>query len=134
MTRLEMIDLEREIHAHNMAFANLIFHNGVNITVRHGAKWANRAKLRDQIWVVSPDHTAEMPPQDAWHSEICGIMYCDFDEIPASLHKLNHDPACQTKAGIKSELTKLYGPFKPFPDVIGYVTVIFFTDPRPSFT
>ena len=121
----EALDFNAEPKDLHVKFDNPVFHGGVNITVRDGAKWANTAKMGDILWVIEPDDDERQGFTK--NGEVCGILHAPLDDIPAGLHKLNHDPKCRTKAGIKAELDRIYGA-NPWP---GHrmVTVLFFYNP-----
>lgn len=107
-------------------FDEMTFHGGVNITVRNGAKWANRAKVGDILWAIPTGQNGV--EGFTKNGAVVGVMYCPLDDIPAGLHKLNHDPKCRTVKGIKAELDRIYGATE-WPHHRN-VTVLFFHDPR----
>lgn len=88
-------------------FDNPIFHEGVNVTVRSGDKWAKRLRLGDYFVPVRSGCVEDAP----LHVDcVIGIVYCPFDELPEGLLMHEHDPACQTKEGLAAELDRIYGP------------------------
>lgn len=90
------------------------FHGGINVTVRYGDKWLHAVDIGDTVQLGGTAHTAR----------IVGKLYMNFHQIPAAVHKLNHDKNCRTVRGITEEITRIYGPFPN--GIIGACTVLFF--------
>ena len=92
--------------SHTIEFQNPVFHDGINVTVRNGDKWARKLKLGDHLM---PTRTGETPPYDS-QNRVIGIYYCSLDELPATVLRQEHDPKCRTKSGLAAELDSVYGP------------------------
>ena len=69
----------------------MVFHSGLNFTVRAGVKWAS----------LIPGELITIGNQFA---EIDMIYICRFDDIPFSVYLNEHDPKCQDGDGDPNEL------------------------------
>ena len=98
--------LDNEPTGHVIEFCNPVFSDGLNVTVRSGAKWANRVCIGDRLL---PTRTGETPPHNS-QDRVIGVFYCALADLPAAILRHEHDPACRTKAGLAAELDRIYGP------------------------
>ena len=89
---------------YRMDFLNPVFHDGMNVTVRDGDKWAEKLKVGDELALAE---TGANNARDG--GRVVGILYCSLDELPSGILKWEHDPACRTKAGLREILDKTYG-------------------------
>jgi len=101
---------------HKMTFVNPVFHDGLNITVRHGDKWAEMARIGDVLEIEGNDGPISAP--------ITGLFLTMLDDIPAGLLPLEHDADARTHDGLRRILDEIYGPTE---DGTRLVTVVFFT-------
>lgn len=101
----------------DLLFDNLVFHEGLNITVRRGDKTEQYPKERQYIHARS-----NRPPHDVVLCDLLASINLRFDEIPEGLLALEHDPTCQTFEGLLKELTRIYFTFNTY----DLVTIIFF--------
>lgn len=85
-----------------LLFQNPIFHDGINVTVRSGYKWANA--LGEIVDVVSTDGKRE-PVM----GHILGVLTTKLNKIPESILIHEHDPACRDLNGITTEMRRVYG-------------------------
>lgn len=111
-----------EKKVHSIEFLNPVFRwsrdggLALNVTVRNGPKWSDKLSVGDEIEYTN--HNGAYA-----RSRVRGVLFCELADVPAGIHKMNHDPACRTVKGIAAELTKIYG---PAPLGGRLVTVIFF--------
>ncbi|WP_102107525.1 hypothetical protein [Oceaniglobus roseus] len=101
---------------HPIDFVNPTFHEGLNITVRHGDKWARTASIGDVLQIEGHAGRITAP--------ITGLLRCLLDEIPEGLLALEHDAEARSRDGLRRILDEIYGPTE---DGRRDVTVIFFS-------
>jgi hypothetical protein len=89
-----------------LEFLNPVFNEGLNVTVRNGDKWLHRVKPGDRVLLAK---TGETPVMDS-QNRVVGVFFCSLDELPSSILRHEHDPACRTKAGLRKCLDETYGP------------------------
>ena len=99
-------------YGHNIKFDNPIFHEGINLTCRSGSTWARKLNLEDSLFY-----------EKTYIGSVVGISLLKFSQIHESMLHFEHDPKCRTVEGLRSELERIYGPFKPH----YYVTLIYFS-------
>ncbi len=102
-----------------LLFQNPVFHEGINVTVRHGLAWAD--SLDEEPLVYHSDFEAENDYLGWAH--IKGVLTCRLFQIPPGVLTCEHDPSCRTKKGILAEMVRVYGDVTE----ISEVTVLFFT-------
>jgi len=85
-----------------LLFSNPVFHDGINVTVRNGYKWADA--LGEIVDVMNTDGVSA--PEMA---HVLGVLTTQLDKIPESILEHEHDPSCRTLAGIAKEMRKVYG-------------------------
>lgn len=83
-----------------LEFKNPIFHDGVNITVRHGDKWNGVRQARIQLGGGHVSNRVDL------HTRL--IKFSDLTD--SELH-FEHDPSCRTVAGLAEELKRVYPEF-----------------------
>lgn len=98
-----------------LLFNNPVFHDGINITVRNGYKWADA--LGEIVEVVDTEITQE--PRLA---HVLGVLTVKMNKIPESILAQEHDPKCRDLKGIMLEMKRIYGDIKNDTPV----TVLFF--------
>ena len=104
---------------HEMTFVNPVFHAGLNITVRHGDKWARLAQIGDHIQI--PGRAGTIP--------IAGLLHrAELGDIPDAVLSLEHDAAARSHAGLRCILDDIYGPTD---SGLRGVTVVFLDVPAP---
>ncbi len=107
-----------------LLFGTPTFHDGLNITVRAGDKWAKLLVLGDTIELraVSMDGS----PGDLVHptdAEIIGVRaFASLIDIPPRLLRHQHDPTCIDRFGLLKAMEAVY----PDYDARAQVTVIAF--------
>jgi hypothetical protein len=85
-----------------LLFSNPVFHDGINVTVRRGYKWADA--MGEVVDVVDTD--GEREPVMA---QILGVLTTKLNTIPESILQHEHDPNCRTLYGIAKEMRNVYG-------------------------
>lgn len=85
-----------------LLFQNPVFHDGINVTVRNGYKWADT--LGEIVEVVDTEQTQE--PEQA---HVLGVLTMKLNTIPESILELAHDPKCRDLKGIMIEMKRIYG-------------------------
>ncbi len=101
---------------HSIDFVNPTFHTGLNITVRHGDRWAKLARIGDTLLIAGRQGEIRAP--------LVGMLCCDLRDIPAGILPLEHDAAARDHEGLKRVLDDIYGPTDTAERL---VTVLFFT-------
>ncbi len=102
---------------HKMTFVNPTFHPGLNITVRHGDKWARLARIGDLIEIDGPEGVISAP--------VAGLLHCaEIADIPDGIMALEHDTDARNHAGLRCILDDIYGPTD---SGLREVTVVFLT-------
>jgi len=85
-----------------LLFSNPVFHDGINVTVRNGYKWADA--MGEIVDVVDTD--GEIEPVMA---HVLGALTTQLNKIPESILQHEHDPKCRTLEGITKEMRNIYG-------------------------
>jgi len=98
-----------------LEFLNPVFHEGRNLTVRRGTKWAGVK------WAAINDGT---------HRQVnfVEVRVIEFQHIPSGWLEEEHDPRCRTKFGLTRCMKETYKGF----DVREIVTMIWFEFPAPK--
>ena len=73
-----------------MLFANNVHHDGLNVTVRSGPKWADRLQTDDVILLCGVE--GESPH---YEGTVVTTLVLPFSKIPDALLEHHHDPNCQ---------------------------------------
>ena len=87
-----------------LLFSNPVFHDGINVTVRNGYKWADA--LGEIVDVVDAD---AVEPEEPMMAHVLGVLTMQLDKIPESILEHEHDPNCRTPEGILQEMQSVYG-------------------------
>jgi len=85
-----------------LLFSNPVFHDGINVTVRRGYKWADA--MGEVVDVVNTDDTGK-----PIMAQILGVFITKLNTIPESILQHEHDPTCRTLHGIAKEMRNVYG-------------------------
>lgn len=85
-----------------LLFSNPVFHDGINVTVRRGYKWADA--MGEVVDVMNTDGTGE-----PIMAQILGVLTTKLNTIPESILQHEHDPKCRTLYGIAKEMRNVYG-------------------------
>ena len=85
-----------------LLFSNPTFHDGINVTVRSGYKWADA--LGEIVEVSDAEQTQE--PEMA---HVLGVLTTKLNTIPESILAQEHDPKCKTLEGITEVMKDIYG-------------------------
>lgn len=85
-----------------LLFSNPVFHDGINVTVRRGYKWADA--MGEVVDVVNTDGTGK-----PIMAQILGVLTTKLNTIPESILQHEHDPTCRTLHGIAKEMRNVYG-------------------------
>lgn len=85
-----------------LLFSNPVFHDGINVTVRNGYKWAD--SLGEIVEVVDTEQT-----QEPTMAHVLGVLITKMNKIPESILQHEHDPSCRTIKGITTEMRRVYG-------------------------
>ncbi len=96
-----------------LEFANPIFHEGMNLTVRKGIKWRNS----DGIVLL-----ADTEGQEVGMARVHVTITKKFSAVCDDELKYEHDPFCRTKLGLMEVLAKMYGEITRWDEV----TLVFF--------
>lgn len=86
-----------------LLFDNPRFHQGLNVTVRLGTKWAFNVRVGDTVNLARASGGSVIQT-----AIIQGIVMCKLDELPEALLALEHDPSCRTREGLRDELARVY--------------------------
>ncbi len=108
-----------KLTSHKLLFKNPTFSTDperTQITVRHGIKWSRRLTPGMTVTVAETDGF------DLGEARIVGVLYTSFDELPASILHLEHDPECRTRGGLLTVLRRMYPGFVN----TDMITVLFF--------
>jgi len=100
-------------------FVNPEFHEGTNLTVRLGRKWASRNGALVNIAWDRGDSRLIFPVDVQILSTL--RKFSDLDDINL---RLEHDPKCTTVDGLREELSVHYPLFDP---ETSYVSLVFFS-------
>ena len=85
-----------------LLFSNPVFHDGINVTVRKGYKWADA--MGEIVDVMNTDGTGE-----PIMAQVLGVLMTKLNTIPESILQHEHDPSCRTLSGITKEMRNVYG-------------------------
>jgi hypothetical protein len=85
-----------------LLFSNPVFHDGINVTVRKGYKWADA--MGEVVDVMNTDGTGE-----PIMAHVLGVLTTQLDKIPESILMHEHDPECRTLRGITKVMREVYG-------------------------
>jgi len=103
-----------------LQFKNPVFHDGVNVTVRHGDKWLHKVAVGDRVQIAQTDG------DDLGEAMVCGLLYLPARLIPQEVLDLEHDPKCKTHKGLFAVLKEVYPDFSEH----SACTVVLFCDPE----
>jgi hypothetical protein len=93
-------------------FLNPVFKDGINKTVRYGAKWGD-VHMGEEIEV------GETNGPVVGNAVIAGIVRMKFNQIEDAFISDEHDPECTTVAGLRNAMVRAYGDnFKDDGDVV----------------
>lgn len=87
---------------HNLEFIRPNFRQGLNITIRDSAKWAERIKPGD-IVRLTDIHNA---PYGC--AQVFDVRTLNFEDIPDVWFVLSHDKRCWKKVDIVESLDRAY--------------------------
>jgi len=93
--------------AHELLFINLIYHSGINVTVRRGGEWYELA-IGDSVIL---HHVSEAGKTYANERTgvIIGLAILPQILIPEGWLFLEHDPACSNQVGLTEAMKRAYG-------------------------
>ncbi len=84
------------------------FHDGINLSVRRGVKWA--AKIHEHV--LAYDSKDELKGgEPIFYCEIVDQKVMKFEDIPRGDFKLMHDSAVNSYDLMLSEMKRIYGDF-----------------------
>ena len=106
----------------DLHFQNAVFNKHLNITVRQGDKWHGTHGTVD----VMDDAGKDFLDKYRGQAYVLGTLLLLFDDIPAGILRHEHDPSCRTKAGLKDELQRIYGPMNDMKFALQKWTVLLF--------
>lgn len=93
---------------HDLLFLNPVLNKGVNVTVRRGTKWADKAVVGDEVLIFE---TGKMD-HCFGKAEIIGLACLPCNMIPAEWLMLEHDATCKTQHGLEKAMKRAYPNFK----------------------
>jgi len=87
------------------------FHQGVNVTVRRGAKWFGMLEVGDYVEIEATEgfENEGMTGNYGYHLVLGVAFVKDLDDIDSELLKFEHDPTCRTDDGLLKCLREVYG-------------------------
>ena len=98
------------------------FHQGVNVTVRKGAKWFGLLEVGDFVELQS---AGDGDVGNYGFHLVLGIAFMkDLDDIEPELLKFEHDATCRDELGIRAELERIYG--EDVDDGEGFSVIVFY--------
>jgi hypothetical protein len=94
---------------HNLLFQNPVFHKGLNVTCRRGDKWFKRVEDgTTRVQVAVTDGPIVGPATIVAHKQVDWGSNEDVQQLIGWL-VFEHDPACLTVEGIRTEMQRVYG-------------------------
>jgi len=103
---------------HDLFFLEPIFHSGLNVTVRKGDKWMEKAEVGDDLFIKKTDEDSVL-----YKATLVGKAFIPFMLIPDEWLAYEHDPNCRTREGL---LTHGMKPAYPGFTETKFVTVLLF--------
>lgn len=90
-----------------LLFSNPVFHDGINVTVRRGYKWADA--MGEIVNVMDTDNVGLTAGGAPAMAQVLGVLVTKLNTIPESILVHEHDPTCRTLHGIAKEMRNVYG-------------------------
>jgi len=92
---------------HELLFLNPVLHKGLNVTVRDGEKWFQKAKVGDELNIYKTGDTN-------YHKRVAlacvvGLAFLPCNMIPAEWLLLEHDSTCRDQNGLFKAMVRAYG-------------------------
>jgi hypothetical protein len=95
-----------------LEFINPVYHQGLNVTVRRGIKWYDKAKIGDKVWINQTGNNC--PEIDGI---IVGLKYEQFLYLRKDELAFEHDPDCKDISGLRKAMIRAYPDFTDDEDV-----------------
>jgi hypothetical protein len=92
---------------HKLEFINPELHDELNITVRRGPKWYDKAHIGDEVSIVKTGTGEEIR-----RGLIVGLKYVQFTSIRKDELAFEHDEKCKDIEGLMTAMIRAYPDFK----------------------
>jgi len=89
-------------------FDKPVFHDGTNLTIRRGVKWASKIMEHVLAYDAKDELSGGEP---IFNCEIVDQKVMKYEDIPREDFKLMHDQNCNSYEAMKEEMKRIYGDF-----------------------